>query len=237
MRKSKYIIINTLLLFNLFAIAECNPSEIDSSIETDAVLPRTDPIVAGKIYQMLKILDQILTAHHIPYWIDGGVLLGAVRHQGLIPWDDDGDIEVHESDWHKILALEPEFNEYGYEFRGVSRLWVQGQDFPFIDILLTAVENDKVVLQPWAKEVWPNNWFYLWEIYPGQLLKFGPLLLHAPTNPERYLKAHYGEDCLEYAECWQHANGGFQYPRKVKVTDFDPAPYVIVDPRVPLCDQ
>jgi hypothetical protein len=38
---------------------------------TDSVFSRIDAVTAGKIYQMLKILDHILTSHNIPYWIDG----------------------------------------------------------------------------------------------------------------------------------------------------------------------
>jgi len=193
---------------------------------TDAIFPRTDAATSGKIYKMLAILDYILTRHNIPYWIDGGVLLGAVRHQGLIPWDDDGDIEVFASDWNKILSLESEFKKFGYEFRGHTRLWPINQNFPFVDIVLMLRQGDKVV-QLHSPEVWPDNWFYESELFPGERLKFGPITLHAPSNPERYLKAHYGDDCLEYALCWQHQNNGFSSPLKVKIVDFNPAPFVL----------
>lgn len=191
---------------------------------TDDIFPRTDPATVWKIYRMLNVLDYILTAHNIPYWIDGGVLLGAVRHEGLIPWDDDGDIEVFASDWNRIVALESEFKKFGLEFRGNTRLWPINQNFPFVDICLTVQEGDKVVLLH-SRETWKDNWFYLNEIFPGQRIKFGPIYLHAPSNPERYLKTHYGEDCLEYAMCWNHLNNGFLSYFKVKIVDFNPAPF------------
>ena len=45
-----------------------------------------------RMLEMLKFIDGVCKDNGIEYWIDYGTLLGAARHGGFIPWDDDTDI-------------------------------------------------------------------------------------------------------------------------------------------------
>lgn len=63
-----------------------------------------------KILQMdvLQVLAEFMDAHEIPYSLACGSMLGAVRHQGYIPWDDDIDIYVRRPDYENLMRVFPQ---------------------------------------------------------------------------------------------------------------------------------
>ena len=58
---------------------------------------------------MLLEFDSICKKHRLCYYLCGGTLLGAIRHKGFIPWDDDLDVAMPRSDYNKLLQLSKEF--------------------------------------------------------------------------------------------------------------------------------
>lgn len=57
---------------------------------------------------MVKRFVEVCEEHHLQYWMMGGTLLGAVRHKGFIPWDNDIDLAMPRKDFNRLLEIGPE---------------------------------------------------------------------------------------------------------------------------------
>lgn len=57
---------------------------------------------------ILKDVDRVCREHGIVYWLDSGSALGAARHEGFIPWDDDIDIGMMREDYDRFISIAPE---------------------------------------------------------------------------------------------------------------------------------
>lgn len=68
------------------------------------------------VLDLLIEFDAVCKKHNIKYFLDGGSLLGAIRHNGFIPWDDDIDVTMPREDYDRFLQLGNEF-KYPYFFQ------------------------------------------------------------------------------------------------------------------------
>lgn len=57
------------------------------------------------LYMLFKEVDALCRKHNIEYQLAGGTLIGAVRHRGFIPWDDDMDITMTRNNWEKFIEV------------------------------------------------------------------------------------------------------------------------------------
>lgn len=70
---------------------------------TDPQLRRLQLIELDILKAFIKVCDD----HNLRYFLCGGTLLGAIRHKGFIPWDDDIDVEMPRGDYMRFLNLSP----------------------------------------------------------------------------------------------------------------------------------
>ena len=73
-----------------------------------------------ELLEILKVLDGICKEHNIEWWLSSGTLLGAARHQGFIPWDDDIDIVMLRKDFKRFDKIMRNYQSEEYVYHSMS---------------------------------------------------------------------------------------------------------------------
>ena len=73
-----------------------------------------DSSLKDKLYETFYAFDSLLKRYNIQYFAAGGTALGAIRHKGIIPWDDDIDVFIPRLDYERFLSLAPALSQEGY---------------------------------------------------------------------------------------------------------------------------
>ncbi len=94
-----------------------NKGKMDNCLRYDSTYDLTD--VHARLLKILKDIHKFCEEHDISYALCGGSALGAVRHNGFIPWDDDADIMLDRKNYDRFLK---EFSVQGYVIEKI--MWV-----------------------------------------------------------------------------------------------------------------
>ncbi len=182
---------------------------------------------SAAIYELMMKADAVFTENNLTYWATAGTLLGAIRHQELIPWDDDLDICILDRDEDKLKELAGALNQVGldlyyyeklamYKITPLNGLPIENVDepgtlmpfrFPYLDVF--------VMMPEWGREyedvyVHKAAGFYKYfnkekfrysQIEGIHRAPFGPLSISIPGDPEEFLNANYGTH--SYPDLWR----------------------------------
>lgn len=156
--------------------------------------------------KMLKDVTDLLDINNIEYWLEGGTLLGVIRENRLLPWDNDLDISIKEKDANKLIHVVKKLN-YRVRFRefekddapfkkGIKRLIkISNKKFIFfkgevtLDIFIKFEKENEFFWQVGTKKKSVPAYFY------KELIKynFNSKEYLVPQLYEEYLTHRYGD--------------------------------------------
>ena len=195
--------------------------------------------MAHKFKKMYVAFRDIADKYNIKHWASGGTLLGAIRHQGFIPWDDDMDIHVLFEDIDKLLDnnFQNDLLSQGYKLtysilagEAISAFRITNKKDryihpPFIDILFeynipnsTKLSRCKEITNLTVKNATRKCIETIeretWDrdlVFPLRKSPFENIWIYIPNNSHQILEIQYGPNVLKVAKQPEVNHGSFSW--------------------------
>lgn len=166
--------------------------------------------VHNDLYKIMDKMHRVLTRFNLEYWAEGGTAIGVMRHKGIMPWDDDLDIEMPKA--HHARLTDPDvkaaLDQEGLVLNANPNLFKvmlkdpSGPQTAFIDVF--DVEDRDIedksgnkyrastYCQDWAFKAWGQNHYFL----PNEKerfdeLPFGPIKVRVANGTYTHLDRGY----------------------------------------------
>jgi lipopolysaccharide cholinephosphotransferase len=235
--KKYYFIISIILTIISVFYVYCLNNSIENYANTR--LKYASPHTIKTLYSIMNTIDVLFKQNNILYWVEGGTYLGAIRHGGIIPWDDDIDISIMENNSDKILSLFDIFSRHGLTLMqtwfGFKIFPKDGEDikgyqwkYPAVDIFVMKNINNKICYKSSrAQKLFGHCSFNSNEISSITRLKFGTNKVNGVVKKysKSYLDGCYGQDWPDYAyKSYDHQNEKSIKKIKILLTDEEKQP-------------
>jgi phosphorylcholine metabolism protein LicD len=167
----------------------------------------TEQKIINRVYYLLDEISMEFDKNGVEYIMVGGTLLGSVRHGGMIPWDDDGDLCVLNKTPEEIIEILKPLKDKNI----LSRIHKYGNlvissvnnQIGLVDIFFMKKTNSKYKFMYPYNVKYSNEWFYEDDLYPIKKYIFGPLVLKGPNKYNEYLIRTYNKWEQEAVK-WNH---------------------------------
>ena len=216
---------------------------------------------AHRLYKTMKDIHDILWVDNkISYWVTGGSLIGALRHRGLVPWDDDGDICIMRSDVDKLRKLVPTFERRGYIIeegtedeenerdapcvtrgkRNSCTWYIEPESKHSLGVDIFVMERIGPIITysdpEWrtARNGGKSCWFWYKYTFPLLPVVFGNFWVMTPFNAVEHLNQCYGPDWASMSQrLYDHRAGKWIDSRKKRMSMED---YMTIPAPKSTCD-
>ena len=199
----------TIILILILLILVCHVVQTQN-VESFDVGTSLTTVQKINLLKCMLVFHELSIKHDLWYNVGFGTLLGAVRHRGFIPWDDDIDLLVFQHQLDLLNnVLDVMSKQFGYK---IEHTWkvirIYADEKHFIDLFPISIVDEKVIRCQiddknkcqQVDQTWWTSWFGFPSAYLAidnkKMYQFDGLNLYGTTRPIELLSFWYGEHFL-----------------------------------------